>query len=86
MQSLSPARLTESETLGLGHSNLFSQALQMTLMPPEFENLCTLEVSKYLNDRIRSGHAGGLVNNGPEGKKLKSGRPEESSEGIGSLG
>lgn len=58
----------------------------MTLMPPEFENLCSLEVSKYLNDRIRSGHAGGSVNNGPEGKKLKSGRPEENSEGIGSLG
>ena len=50
------------------------------------ENLCRKEVSKYLSDRIRSGHAGVDVNNGPEGKKLKSGRPEKSSESIASLG
>lgn len=45
-----------------------------------------MEVSKYLKYRIRSGHAGGNVKNGPERKKLKSRRTEKSSGSTGSLG
>lgn len=35
---------------------------------------------------IRSGPAGGNVKNGPKEKMLKAGRPEKTSESIGSFG
>lgn len=58
----------------------------MILTHSEIENLCPRDASKYWNDLLRSGHAGGNVENGPEGKKLKAWRPEKINESIGSLG
>lgn len=72
-----PPRPIKSETQGLGHSDLFEEVLQVTLTHPEFQNFGHRDVSKYWNDMIRSLCAGGNMNNGPEGKKLKTWKAEE---------
>lgn len=78
MQILQPQpKPTKPETHGLGHSDLFEQAHQVTLTHPEFENFGHRYVSKYWNDMIRYLCAGGNMRNGPEGKKLKAWKPEE---------
>lgn len=64
-------RSTKSETQGLGHSDLFEQAHQVTLTHPEFENFGHRDVSKYWNDMIRSLSAGGNMKKRTRGKKLK---------------